>query len=153
MASIQNVERLYAKLRALADKARKKPRAVVVGYSQAYAIYVHENLEAHHEVGQAKFLEEPLRNLAPVLRQEINDGMRQGMDLEDCLLKAGFHLQRESQQLVPVDTGALRASAFTGFAEDLDALASEAQSRGEAKRQTAHDKVQKQRLEKQLRKV
>ena len=29
------------------------------------------------------------------------------------LLKAGLHLQRVSQQLVPVDTGALKNSAFT----------------------------------------
>ena len=33
---------------------------VVLGYPKDYAIYVHENMEAHHEVGQAKFLETPM---------------------------------------------------------------------------------------------
>lgn|SRR5690554_4110573 len=36
---------------------------VVMGFggpAAPYAIYVHENLEAHHTVGQAKFLETPL---------------------------------------------------------------------------------------------
>jgi hypothetical protein len=35
--------------------------SVTVGFggpAAPYAIYVHENLEAHHEVGQAKYLEE-----------------------------------------------------------------------------------------------
>lgn len=35
---------------------------VIVGFSAAYAIYVHENLEAHHDTGQAKFLESALRD-------------------------------------------------------------------------------------------
>ncbi len=33
--------------------------------------------------------------------------------LEEALLKSGLFLQRESQKLVPVDTGALKNSAFT----------------------------------------
>lgn len=33
------------------------PAGGVVGY----AVYVHENLEMHHEVGQAKYLEQPVR--------------------------------------------------------------------------------------------
>jgi hypothetical protein len=36
------------------------PLAVEVGFSAAYAIFVHENLEARHHVGQAKFLQTPL---------------------------------------------------------------------------------------------
>lgn len=35
--------------------------SVIVGYTEEYAIFVHENLEAHHPVGQAKFLEQPLQ--------------------------------------------------------------------------------------------
>lgn len=42
---------------------------VTIGFSAAYAIYVHENLEAHHDTGQAKFLESALRdNRAAILR-------------------------------------------------------------------------------------
>ncbi len=32
-----------------------------VFYRQKYALWVHENLDAHHTVGQAKFLEQPAR--------------------------------------------------------------------------------------------
>ncbi len=41
--------------------------AAVVGYTQAYAVVVHEDLEAHHPVGEAKYLERPARELAPEL--------------------------------------------------------------------------------------
>ena len=37
---------------------------VQVGYTAGYALYVHENLDARHKAGkQAKFLEQPLREL------------------------------------------------------------------------------------------
>lgn len=38
---------------------RMKPSGediVEFGYTQAYALWVHENMEAHHPVGEAKFL-------------------------------------------------------------------------------------------------
>ena len=38
--------------------------SVVVGFDEEYAIFVHENLEAHHPIGQAKFLEQPLKENA-----------------------------------------------------------------------------------------
>lgn len=38
---------------------RNKP-AVEVGNNAEYAIYVHENLEANHPVGEAKFLEKAI---------------------------------------------------------------------------------------------
>jgi hypothetical protein len=34
--------------------------SVTLGYAAEYAIFVHENLAAHHKVGTAKFLEIPL---------------------------------------------------------------------------------------------
>lgn len=39
--------------------------------------------------------------------------VRQGLAAERGLLKAGFYLQRKSQQIVPVEFGVLKASAFT----------------------------------------
>jgi hypothetical protein len=36
-----------------------------------YAVYVHENLEAHHEVGQAKFLESVLNESAPFMMERV----------------------------------------------------------------------------------
>lgn len=35
---------------------------VAIGFGAAYAIFVHEDLEARHETGQAKFLESALRD-------------------------------------------------------------------------------------------
>lgn len=43
--------------------------SVVVGFGAAYAIFVHEDLEAHHETGQAKFLESALRDNRDEIRR------------------------------------------------------------------------------------
>jgi hypothetical protein len=43
------------------DAKRFHGLRLAVGYSAPYAIYVHENLQAHHPIGQAKFLETPAR--------------------------------------------------------------------------------------------
>ena len=153
MANIKNLEKLMAKLERLRSESLRPSRAVVTGYSQGYAIFVHENLEAHHEVGQAKFLEEPARDLQRVMAQQIKDSVKAGLPLEAAMLKAMLYLQRESQQLVPVDTGALRASAFTCFEDEVEEAAEEARSRGDARRQVVYDKQQKKRLEAQLKKV
>ena len=43
----------------------------VGGPAAPYAIPVHENLEAHHEVGQAKFLESTILESAPFMAERI----------------------------------------------------------------------------------
>lgn len=43
----------------------------VGGVAAPYAIYVHENLDAHHDVGQAKFLESTLTESARFLASRI----------------------------------------------------------------------------------
>lgn len=42
---------------AYTRKTPEDDKVVEVGFSAAYALFVHENLEAHHTNGQAKFLE------------------------------------------------------------------------------------------------
>lgn len=113
MATV-SADKLVRQLNGLAADAQAGalPR-VVVGYTAAYAVYVHEDLEARHPVGQAKFLEQPMRQLAPVLSQMIADALKRGVKLTAALYLAGLKLQAASQALTPVDTGALRASAFT----------------------------------------
>jgi hypothetical protein len=44
---------------------------VRVGYTAGYALYVHENLKAHHPVGQAKFLEQPARQKQTEIKDVI----------------------------------------------------------------------------------
>lgn len=53
-----------------------------------------------------------LRNSGEFLRIMV-EAMRAGKTLAQALLLAGLRLQRESQERVPVDTGNLKASAFT----------------------------------------
>jgi hypothetical protein len=116
--TIENLAKFQAALELLKHKHKFEP--VVVGYTQNYAVWVHENLEAYHETGQAKFLEAPMRRLQDELASEIRSEVAKSGNLQKALLKAGLRLQRESQKLVPVLTGALRASAFTCKEKDLE---------------------------------
>jgi hypothetical protein len=142
MALVENVTKV---LEALRLKRQPAPTvSVAVGYTQNYAIFVHENMEATHHVGQAKFLEEPLRTLAPALGTQVSADIGRGLTLGDALLRAGLRLQRESQKLVPVDTGALKNSAFTALDENLPAATRQAYESGEAKRAEAEKKRARQ---------
>ncbi len=116
MAKVEGVKKVQAILKARAKEAAKNV-SVIVGYTQAYALYVHEDLTANHPVGQAKFLEEPARTQADEIGRVIRTAMKRGASLAQSLLLGGLHLQRESQKLVPVDTGALKGSAFTRLEE------------------------------------
>lgn len=108
--------------------------SVVVGYSQSYALEVHERTDVQHKVGQAKYLEEAAR----VNEAAIVDSIRKSTKekLPEALLKGGLLIQRESQLLVPVDTSALKASAFTCIEEELEQVSAEAKAKGEMIRMT-----------------
>lgn len=84
-----------------------------VGYTANYAIYVHENLNATHNNGQSKFLEEPLRTNSSQYVKLVEDLLKQGRTFEQALAILSLRVKRDSQQLVPVDTGNLKGSAFT----------------------------------------
>jgi hypothetical protein len=62
--------------RAGPDRADISVRLVFGGPAAAYAVYVHENLEAIHPVGQAKFLESTLLESAPYLVARIAARMK-----------------------------------------------------------------------------
>lgn len=113
MARIERLNELKQILKAKGREAAKSSVSVVVGYTQNYALAVHERTWVYHPNGQAKFLEEPFRSLAPEMKALIAEDMKGGMTMEQALLRQGLRLQRESQELVPVDTGALKGSAFT----------------------------------------
>lgn len=111
---------------------------VTVGYTSNYALYVHESIEMKWKgkkripriidgvkvggkgnywdpagQGQAKFLEQPAREKAGRMGEIISTAVKNGANLSQALLLAGLFLQRESQKLVPVDTGNLKNSAST----------------------------------------
>lgn len=117
MMKIEGLTKLVAQLRSMAAKSIKDDNvSVSVGYTQQYAIFVHEDLTAAHAPGkQAKYLEQPARQLTNdgTLANIIKQAKQSGRTMAQGLLLAGLRLQRDSQALVPVDTGALRASAFT----------------------------------------
>lgn len=108
-----------------------KGTSVVVGFTAAYALAVHENLEmagaglprrSGHGFywdpqGQAgpKFLENPARELSNngELSRILTSVVRQNKNIMQGLIACGLRIQREAQLRVPVDTGNLKASAFT----------------------------------------
>lgn len=102
-------------LRTLKNLAGKgQPGKVKVSYATDYAVYVHEDMQANHpNGGQAKYLEQPAREMRADLMEGVKEDIRRGLTLEQALLRAGLKLQSASQKLVPVDTGTLRASAST----------------------------------------
>ena len=145
---IEKLAELLIKLRKREEEIKRDANvSVIVGYTAAYALYLHERIEMKWRGlprdrsvrledkkggpviygytagggkglfwgprGQAKFLEQPARMLKSVLAKIVQETVKRGGTLRQGLLLAGLRLQRESMMLVPIDTGNLRASAFT----------------------------------------
>lgn len=133
MVKIEGVERVIAKLKFSEQQAKNDNESAVVGYTQSYAIYVHENLDAHHAEGkQAKFLETPARELAPELARIVADTYKKTKSMSKGLLVAAFRLLRASQEIVPIDTGALKASGFASYQKDEEQAAQAAYAASQA---------------------
>lgn len=117
MIKFEGAQQLSNKLK---EKIREaKFRDVLVGYSANYALHVHENLEMKHpNGGQAKFLEQPARENVDNYLKAFVDSFKTNPDVSQCLLVTGLVLQRDSQELVPVKTGNLKASGFTTFEDE-----------------------------------
>jgi hypothetical protein len=114
VAKVEGVQQVRAFLREREREAKEASGVTVaVGFSTGYAIYVHENLQSQHKVGQAKFLEQPAREQAGAIGKTVREAWAKTRNMAQSLLMGGLLLQRLSQQLCPVDTGALKNSAFT----------------------------------------
>ncbi len=111
MAHVENLQVILQQLQK--RKMAGKTVSVIVGYTANYSVPVHENMQVFHSNGQAKFLEQPAREMQKDLGAIAVNALKQGKSLTVSLLLAGLTLQRASQQLVPVDTGNLKGSAFT----------------------------------------
>jgi hypothetical protein len=123
MPAINNLDRLSSKLDKLKDKYRSQGTpSVVVGYTANYAVYVHEVPAKHSPGKQMKFLEQPAREMGNELGSIVSKALRGGAKLLPALYVAGLKLQRNSQEIVPVDTGNLRASAFTAREDELQSV-------------------------------
>jgi hypothetical protein len=103
---------------------------VVVGFTQNYALFVHE-VPARHTTGKAGFLLDNARDLQQEMSQIVLDQVKKTGSIERGLLLAGNRLQAAAQEDTPVDTGALKASAFTSKESDLEAASKQAYAEGE----------------------
>lgn len=137
MPTIKGSKELQAKLRKKVTKAQKDNGSVVmVGYTAEYAIYVHENLAMKWKglprkgkrpdgterkgnywdpagQGQSQYLIQPFREKHAELMAIVKHIYKKTKDITLSLTVAGQRLQAESQELVPVDIGNLKQSAFT----------------------------------------
>ena len=118
---IEGISRLKSKLMTLADKFGQPKASVTVGFTQRYALHVHE-VQASHVVGQWKYLESPARSLAGQITKNVQTALSSGISMEQSLMLGGLLLQRAAQQITPVDTSALKASAFTCPTDRVEAV-------------------------------
>ena len=131
MVQIIGVKAVQAKLKGFQEKNKENP-TVIVGYTQSYALKVHEDMEARHKQGkQAKYLESPAREFQMEIAQIIESVYKQTKSMNKAVLAGGLFLQRKSQEIVPIDTSALKNSAFTALQENADEAAQKAHARSE----------------------
>jgi len=129
--TFENAGFLKTKLAQLAKKFGLDPQvSVTVGFTQRYALYVHE-VQAAHKVGQWKYLETPAKQNSRELARMMETALNSKMPMLQALMMAGARLQREAQMLTPVDTSALKASAFTCPTRDVEAVSQAAFARSE----------------------
>ena len=92
---------------------RNTPITFAIIFTAVYAVYVHDDLEAIHKTGQAKFLEQPLRQYAKEITRRVKELLKQKRTLKQAILEiAQWFLENIVKPLVPVDTGNLRDSAI-----------------------------------------
>lgn len=151
-ATVEGVQRVINALRQhVRDVASDGNVSVFVGFGQSYALYVHEDLEARHKVGQAKFLETAARTTMPEVWKAIGSGGLRSVPFARALYIGGLRIQRAAQELCPVDTGALRASGFTAYEDELEDQFTQAAQEGAERRHEITRKRKKAATERALK--
>lgn len=129
---LEGADKLAKTLARLAEKYNAgNTESITVGFTQRYALHVHE-VQARHVVGQWKYLETPARSMTREMARTIEVALKRQIHMRQALMLAGLGLQRAAQLLTPVDTSALKASAFTCPTRDVEATSAAAFSRSEA---------------------
>lgn len=85
-----------------------------IGNPKRYGIYVHEDVGMQHDPPtKARFLADPFRKIQSEIPSIVQREMvKKRRSFSDALLAVGKKIKKESEEEVPVDTGALRRSAF-----------------------------------------
>lgn len=131
---LEGTSALSKTLSRLARKyGNNRQESVTVGFTQRYALHVHE-VQARHVVGQWKYLESPARSMSRQVARSIEMALRRRVPMLQSLMLGGLGLQRAAQLLTPVDTSALKASAFTCPTADVESTSEQAFERSEAVR-------------------
>lgn len=121
-----------ATLKKLFRRSKKEDNGgVIVGYTQSYALYVHE-VNREHRVGQWKYLQAAYMNKQAEVPGMVAAVYKKTQSVVQGLLIAGLAIQRLAQKLTPVDTGALKNSAYTAKEEEAQAKAARAFAKSEA---------------------
>lgn len=153
MANVEGFSSVIAAIRQRIAAAQAEANvSVVVGFTAVYALYVHENVEARNiglsvprksgigvywgPHGGPKFLEGPAREMSEELGETVRTAMANGLPMAQALLLAGYKLQREAMERVPVEHDLLRSSAFTKLETEL-ALSTARQATGQTGGQPA----------------
>ena len=124
-AVVLNLDKIIAALQARSLKGKKRLE-LEVGYSAPHAVYVHEDLSANHpNGGQAKYLEQPARQMRNRMAGIIRRSVLAKNGLEEGMIRAGQALLAASRPLVPVDTGELRDSGFVRVVGGSDVVNTE----------------------------
>ena len=117
MPKITGVRSVQLTLKSMEKESQREDDGeVYVGYTAQYALHVHEappGTQFQRPGAQSKYLEQPARDMSDELADIIRKSKKRGVGLVHSIYLAGLRLQRASMQIVPVDTGNLRASAFT----------------------------------------
>ena len=108
---VVGMDKLSRKIQARVARARDvHGRGAAVVYGTDHTVAVHEDLARVHPNGQAKFLEQPERELRPALAAGIAADVKAGIDPVQAQVNAAEALLAASLPLVPVQTGELRDS-------------------------------------------
>lgn len=118
---------------------------IMVGYAANHSTIVHETNANYNDGKQWKYLETPAKALQGTFARELVQSYRTAGSVRRGLRRCANTLYAASQELVPVDTGELKASGFVAWENELEAKSQAAYKRGRQKRLSTEVRRTKQR--------
>ena len=110
LSGFKSIEQSLKLLKNRYKQENTKP--VIVGYFGVnYALFVHEINRNYNNGKQWKFLETPARENQDKYAATFRAALRREESIQGALTLAALALQRDSQEIVPVDTANLKGSA------------------------------------------